>query len=69
MKVDLAYYPSLSKRNIWENIDSNFEISDTIPPKISLISNVNIVPFIGDRCVIIQLQNGDWEIPGGNGRT
>jgi 8-oxo-dGTP pyrophosphatase MutT (NUDIX family) len=23
------------------------------------------VPFIGDQCLIIRLQNGNWEIPGG----
>ena len=30
-----------------------------------MISNVNIAPFVGDKWVVIRLQSGDWEIPGG----
>jgi 8-oxo-dGTP diphosphatase len=41
-----------------------FELRDSSPP-VDLISNVNLVPFIGDECLIIRLQNGNWEIPGG----
>ncbi len=35
------------------------------PPPEHLIANVNIVPFVGDQCVIIALENGAVDIPGG----
>ena len=30
-----------------------------------LIANVNIVPYSGDEWIMIRLQDGSWEIPGG----
>ena len=35
------------------------------PPAGHLIANVNLVPFVGPDCLIIHLQGGYWEIPGG----
>ncbi|WP_245585848.1 NUDIX hydrolase [Paenibacillus pinihumi] len=29
------------------------------------ISNVSMVPFIGEQCVMFQLEDGRWELPGG----
>ena len=37
----------------------------TEPPPDGLISNVTVVPFVGDRYVIIRLASGRWEVPGG----
>lgn len=37
----------------------------TQPPPEGLISNVTVVPFVGQRCVIIRLDGGRWEVPGG----
>ena len=34
-------------------------------PSLDLISNVNLVPFKGDRWLILRLQTGEWEVPGG----
>ena len=34
-------------------------------PPLNLISNVNLVPFKGDRWLILRLQTGEWEVPGG----
>ena len=34
-------------------------------PPLDLISNVNLVPFKGDRWLILRLQTGEWEVPGG----
>jgi 8-oxo-dGTP pyrophosphatase MutT (NUDIX family) len=45
-------------------IISNFDTCNDLPPE-RLISNVNIVPFIDDKCVLIKLDCGKWEIPGG----
>lgn len=34
--------------------------------ELSLIwNNINIVPFMHNQCVLIRLENGQWEIPGG----
>lgn len=41
-----------------------FALCDSPPPD-ALVSNVNIVPLIGDRCLVLLFANGDWEIPGG----
>lgn len=35
------------------------------PPPDAMISNVNLVPFVGDKWVIIQVDNTYWELPGG----
>ena len=34
-------------------------------PPLNLISNVNLVPFKADRWLVLRLQTGEWEIPGG----
>lgn len=41
-----------------------FSLDETLPPD-HLIGNVNIVPFVGNMCLAIQLTNGQWEMPGG----
>ena len=35
-----------------------------IPPD-SLIGNATMVPFVGDRCVLINTREWGWMIPGG----
>jgi 8-oxo-dGTP diphosphatase len=42
---------------------AQFERLDMPPPH--LISNVNVVPYVGDQWLVIRLENGNWEIPGG----
>ncbi|CAG7643262.1 NUDIX domain-containing protein [Paenibacillus allorhizosphaerae] len=59
-----AKYPHLFQPHHWTNRISQFELFDAVPSE-SLISNVNMVPFQGDDCVVIRLENGQWEIPGG----
>ncbi len=39
-------------------------MSDTVPDR-SLIQSVNVVPFIGDRCVIVEVDDGRLTLPGG----
>ncbi|TMV44397.1 NUDIX domain-containing protein [Paenibacillus mesophilus] len=55
-------YSNLFKKAIWGKIDSEFTMEI---PEDDLISNVNIVPFINEKCVVIRLESGEWEIPGG----
>lgn len=62
----LSQFPNLSAPIFWEwgPIEVQFEL---LPHDLdeSLISNVRIVPFVGDECVVIQFDNGDWDHPGG----
>lgn len=57
-------FPNLSQDITWGPIRCRFDLRDSPPPS-GLISSVNLVPFIGDQCLLIRLQNGKWEIPGG----
>jgi 8-oxo-dGTP diphosphatase len=57
-------YPNLFAPTQWATVSLQFALCGTPPPD-HLISNVNIVPFVGDRCIVLQFANGDWEIPGG----
>jgi 8-oxo-dGTP pyrophosphatase MutT (NUDIX family) len=58
------HYPNLLQTHDWGKATSTFEIGQEAAPE-PLISNVNIVPFIGEKCVLIRLDNGNWEMPGG----
>jgi 8-oxo-dGTP pyrophosphatase MutT (NUDIX family) len=61
--IDTRYYPDLFAPPNWDiPVVARFEL-DT-PPQ-NLISNVSVVPFVGDKCVIIHVASGYWEIPGG----
>ncbi|MBD2863984.1 NUDIX hydrolase [Paenibacillus oceani] len=55
-------YANLFQNATWGKIESEFIME---VPHESLISNVNVVPFINNECIVIRLENGEWEIPGG----
>ncbi len=59
-------YPHLFRPEVWSwgPTHAIFEAHDAPPPE-HLISNVNIVPHVGDQWVILRLEDGSWEIPGG----
>ena len=59
-------YPALFQQVVWPwgPIHARFELLETAPPE-RLIANVNVVPLVGRDWVMIRLQNGAWEIPGG----
>ena len=57
-------FPNLFGRTNWQTVTCEFECLNEIPP-LDLISNVNLVPFKGDRWLILRLQTGEWEVPGG----
>jgi 8-oxo-dGTP diphosphatase len=57
-------YPILSKEICWGSITAKFEFKTQLPDE-KLISNVSLIPFIEDKCVIMQINNKDWELPGG----
>jgi 8-oxo-dGTP diphosphatase len=59
-------YPHLFCDVLWEwgPICARFERLEAEPPH-ALIANVNLVPRVGNEWVLLQHQNGDWDIPGG----
>jgi 8-oxo-dGTP diphosphatase len=61
--VNRELYPNLLRTYDWGKVISNFEVSHDLPPE-PMVSNVNIVPFINEKCVLIQLDNGNWEMLG-----
>ncbi len=57
-------FPNLFGSTSWGTVTCTFEPLNGMPP-LDLISNVNLVPFEGDRWLILRLQTGEWEVPGG----
>lgn len=43
---------------------TGFESSETVPDR-AMIQSVNVVPFIGDRCVMLEEEGGRLPLPGG----
>lgn len=61
MSSDLQY---LFEDIRWGTVSARFERRIDVPPE-SLISNVTVVPFVGDEVVVIRLTDGSCEVPGG----
>jgi 8-oxo-dGTP diphosphatase len=57
-------YPNLFRAVTWGAISYRFQVC-AFPPPVESISNVNLVPFAGEQVLMIRLQDGRWEIPGG----
>ena len=57
-------FPNLFADTSWGTVTCRFECPNEIPA-LDLISNVNLVPFKGDRWLVLRLQTGEWEVPGG----
>ncbi|NUU79793.1 NUDIX hydrolase [Paenibacillus xylanilyticus] len=56
-------FPALSTSIHWGTIEADFRLNDIVDE--ALVSNVSIIPFVGNQCVVFQLDNGKWELPGG----
>ncbi|MBA3470173.1 MAG: NUDIX domain-containing protein [Herpetosiphonaceae bacterium] len=61
---DLSQLPTLVQPIIWDEVTCIFKIIDQ-PSTPAMISNINIVPFTGDLWVVVQLEDGSLELPGG----
>jgi len=48
----------------WGTVSASFQ-QLTSPPPLELTSSVNIVPVVGERWLLIRLQDGSYEVPGG----
>ncbi|MBZ0301825.1 MAG: VOC family protein [Anaerolineae bacterium] len=66
MADPLARFPNLFRETSLglTGMTAQFRQMDA-PPNPALISNVNCVPFVGAQCVIITLEDGHVDIPGG----
>jgi 8-oxo-dGTP diphosphatase len=59
-----AQYPNLFGPVTWGPVECRFALLECAP-LAELVSNITIVPFIGDRVVQIELEDGSLEIVGG----
>ena len=64
MAINIEQYPRLFAPFYWGPLTAQFEIQEQLPP-VELIGNVSIIPFVGNYCVIIEVDNIRWEMPGG----
>ena len=62
--ISKSNFPNLFGDTNWQTVTCRFECLNEMPP-LNLISNVNLVPFKEDRWLILRLQTGEWEVPGG----
>ncbi|WP_019639221.1 NUDIX hydrolase [Paenibacillus fonticola] len=64
---DIADYldnvPTLKKPIHWRQVSSQFKLGKVFDE--ALVSNISMIPFIGSECVVMQLDDGRWELPGG----
>jgi 8-oxo-dGTP pyrophosphatase MutT (NUDIX family) len=65
MEQDLAaQYPNLFGPVTWGPVQCQFVLQESEPPA-HLVSNISIVPFVGDKVIQIELDDGSLEIVGG----
>lgn len=61
----LAGYPVLTTPLRWGNVHlTGFQLLHEVPD-VDHVQSVNIVPFVGDHCVVITVGDGDASLPGG----
>lgn len=63
VEINQHDYPTLSNVVDWENVKARFSLTTKIDEAIT--SNVNVIPYVKDKYVIIQIANGRCELPGG----
>lgn len=61
--LNAEQFPALTTSIHWGIIEAKFRLDEIVDE--TLVSNISIIPFVGDQCVVFQLDNGDWELPGG----
>jgi 8-oxo-dGTP diphosphatase len=59
-----AQYPDLFGPVTWGPVQCRFTLLENNPPA-ALVSNISIVPFVNDKVVQIELEDGSLEIVGG----
>lgn len=61
--LDQLKFPNLSKEIVYGYVSNSF--TTEIVTDESLISNISIIPTAGDDYVVMQLEDGRWELAGG----
>lgn len=61
--LDQEQFPALSTSIHWGIVEAEFRLNDIVDE--TLVSNVSIIPFVGEQVVVFQIDNGKWELPGG----
>lgn len=67
MNVASSQYPTLSAPIWWEPVESRFAagVYEGFENDASRVSNISIIPTVGERYVVMQLEDGRWELIGG----
>ncbi|MHA7964180.1 NUDIX domain-containing protein [Paenibacillus sp. CAU 1782] len=63
MSIDKTKYPTLAAPIFWEPVESRFAAGACGDE--SMVSNISLVPTVGDKYVMMQLEDGRWELIGG----
>ena len=56
-------YPTLSGFIDWDIVKAHFRLGNVTNE--SLISNISIIPVVGEQYVMMQVDSGKWELAGG----
>ncbi|MGO4374253.1 NUDIX hydrolase [Paenibacillus sp. MCAF20] len=63
MYTELEQYKALSQPIVWGAVENCFTLDMEIDE--SLVSNISIIPTVGEHYAVIQLEDGRWELAGG----
>lgn len=63
MNISLQSFPTLSKGIVWGLVENCFSLDYEVAEKS--VSNISIIPTVGDQYVVMKLDDGRWELAGG----
>ncbi|MCA0753938.1 NUDIX hydrolase [Paenibacillus sp. N4] len=63
MHNELSTFPVLSKGIVMGFVENCFSLDFNVDE--ASISNISIIPTVGDRYVVMKIDNGKWELAGG----
>jgi hypothetical protein len=64
MAIHLSQYPALTAGGGWGTVRWTFELCDTVPDP-ALVTNINLIPKVGQDWVALYFDDGEWGVPGG----
>lgn len=59
----LDKYPALSKGIVWGPVENCFTLNYDVDE--ASVSNISIIPTVGNQYVVMKIDNGKWELIGG----
>ncbi|WP_141505930.1 NUDIX hydrolase [Paenibacillus luteus] len=63
MSIILQEFPALSKGIVWGPVENCFTLDYEVDE--ASVSNISIIPMVGEKYVIMKIDNGKWELIGG----